>query len=143
DLTFDEVKTAASLIHSVVAYSANIIFGACIDPNISDEVEVTVIATGFSSAERGIGGEEAAQPSAQDFRAIRDAVRKQSPAPTLYDTPSNEETAFRAAPQNAYREPTPAVPQPERSEETEEREEGKPDGRLPSFVQKLLGKKKN
>ncbi len=50
DLTFDEVKLAASLIHSVVDYSANIIFGACIDENISDEVEVTVIATGFPAA---------------------------------------------------------------------------------------------
>ncbi len=50
DLTFDEVKLAASLIHSVVDYTANIIFGACIDENISDEVEVTVIATGFPAA---------------------------------------------------------------------------------------------
>lgn len=48
DLTFDEVRTAANLIHGVVDYSANIIFGACIDENISDEVEVTVIATGFA-----------------------------------------------------------------------------------------------
>ncbi len=50
DLTFEEVKLAASLVHSVVDYSANIIFGACIDENISDEVEVTVIATGFPPA---------------------------------------------------------------------------------------------
>ncbi len=50
DLTFDEVRLAANLIHSVVDYSANIIFGACIDENIRDEVEVTVIATGFPSS---------------------------------------------------------------------------------------------
>ena len=47
DLTMDEVQTAATLVQSVVDYSANIIFGACIDSNINDEVEVTVIATGF------------------------------------------------------------------------------------------------
>ena len=51
DLTFDEVKTAAELIHSVVDSSANVIFGACIDENIRDEVEVTVIATGFPDGE--------------------------------------------------------------------------------------------
>ncbi len=51
DLTLVEAKTAAELIHSVVDYTANIIFGACIDENIQDEVEVTVIATGFPSAE--------------------------------------------------------------------------------------------
>ncbi len=49
DLTFEEVRLAANLIHSVVDFSANIIFGACIDENINDEVEVTVIATGFPS----------------------------------------------------------------------------------------------
>ena len=51
DLTMDEVQTAATLVQSVVDYSANIIFGACIDSNISDEVEVTVIATGFPNME--------------------------------------------------------------------------------------------
>jgi cell division protein FtsZ len=47
DLTFDEVSDAAELVRSVVDASANIIFGARIDPNVQDEVEVTVIATGF------------------------------------------------------------------------------------------------
>ena len=51
DLTMDEVQTAATLVQSVVDYSANIIFGACIDSNINDEVEVTVIATGFPIVE--------------------------------------------------------------------------------------------
>lgn len=47
DLTFDEVADAAELVKSVVDASANIIFGARIDPNVHDEVEITVIATGF------------------------------------------------------------------------------------------------
>ena len=47
DLTFDEVADAAELVKSVVDASANIIFGARIDPNVRDEVEITVIATGF------------------------------------------------------------------------------------------------
>lgn len=47
DLTFDEVADAAELVRSVVDTSANIIFGARIDPNVHDEVEITVIATGF------------------------------------------------------------------------------------------------
>ncbi len=47
DLTFDEVADAAELVRSVVDASANIIFGARIDPNVQDEVEITVIATGF------------------------------------------------------------------------------------------------
>ncbi len=52
DLTLDEVGTAMDLIHGVVDFNAMIIPGACIDPNIQDEVEVTVIATGFPEAEK-------------------------------------------------------------------------------------------
>ena len=47
DLTFSEVEDAAELVRSVVDASANIIFGARIDPNVRDEVEITVIATSF------------------------------------------------------------------------------------------------
>lgn len=47
DLTYDEVQDACELVKSVVDASANIIFGARIDPNVRDEVEITVIATGF------------------------------------------------------------------------------------------------
>ena len=68
DLTFDEVRLAANLIHSVVDYSANIIFGACIDENIRDEVEVTVIATGFPSA--GLRSESKTQ-SGQASRTLQ------------------------------------------------------------------------
>ena len=51
DMTLDEVGTAMRLIHGVVDYNAIIIPGACVDPNIRDEVEVTVIATGFPEAD--------------------------------------------------------------------------------------------
>ena len=53
DLTFDEVNDAAELVKSVVDASANIIFGARIDPNVQDEVEITVIATGFPGFDNG------------------------------------------------------------------------------------------
>lgn len=51
DLTFAEVADAAELVRSVVDASANIIFGARIDPNVHEEVEITVIATGFPGYE--------------------------------------------------------------------------------------------
>lgn len=49
DLTLDEVYEAADLVKEVVDPSCNIIFGSGIDTNMSDEVEITVIATGFNS----------------------------------------------------------------------------------------------
>ncbi|MBO5525803.1 MAG: cell division protein FtsZ [Clostridia bacterium] len=65
DLSFDEVNTAATLVQSVVDDSANIIFGACINENIADEVEVTVIATGFPPASDG------AYSAAENYSATR------------------------------------------------------------------------
>lgn len=47
DLTMAECSDAAELISGVVDASANIIFGVRIDPNVQEEVEITVIATGF------------------------------------------------------------------------------------------------
>ena len=68
DLTFDEVADAAELVRSVVDASANIIFGARIDPNVQDEVEITVIATGFSGFESKRNDEENTQRGYQSGR---------------------------------------------------------------------------
>lgn len=57
DLSLDEVVMAADLVKGVIDYSANVIFGACIDENMSDEVEVVIIATGFANTQNGISTE--------------------------------------------------------------------------------------
>lgn len=49
DLTLHEVSTAADTIYEVVDSNANIIFGAVIDEKKQGEIQITVIATGFSS----------------------------------------------------------------------------------------------
>ena len=59
DLSLDEVVTAADLVKGVIDYSANVIFGACIDENMSDEVEIVIIATGFNGAQSGTGFDSA------------------------------------------------------------------------------------
>lgn len=47
DLGIFEVNEAADLIRESVDKDANIIFGAGIDESLSDEIKITVIATGF------------------------------------------------------------------------------------------------
>ena len=42
-----EANNAASLVSDAVDPNANIIFGVMIDPEMKDEVSITVIATGF------------------------------------------------------------------------------------------------
>jgi cell division protein FtsZ len=52
DMSLYEVNEAASLIQEEAHEDANIIFGAVIDEKASDEIRVTVIATGFGDLER-------------------------------------------------------------------------------------------
>ena len=47
ELSLSEVQDATALIHDSAHEDVNVIFGAVIDPDIKDEVRVTVIATGF------------------------------------------------------------------------------------------------
>jgi len=47
DLGLFEINEAAEIISSAADSDCNIIFGAVIDPQLGDEVRVTVIATGF------------------------------------------------------------------------------------------------
>lgn len=62
DLSLDEVVMAADLVKGIIDYSANVIFGACIDESMADEVEVVIIATGFNNQQNGISAD--AQESA-------------------------------------------------------------------------------
>ena len=51
DLALDEVNEAAELVKDIVAEDCNLIFGTSIDPSMDNEVEITIIATGFSGSE--------------------------------------------------------------------------------------------
>lgn len=99
DLTMDEVQTAATLVQSVVDYSANIIFGACIDSNINDEVEVTVIATGFPMVENMYNQKDERNVASRNFfvnRGLPESApeaaqqpRQQQAAPSYVRMPMN------------------------------------------------------
>lgn len=54
DLAMYEVDEAARLISEAVHPDANIIFGATIDPELADEIQVTVLATGFDTTQSGM-----------------------------------------------------------------------------------------
>jgi cell division protein FtsZ len=50
NLGLHELHAAAQVINEVVDPDAEIIFGTAVDPDLGDEVKVTVIATGFPAA---------------------------------------------------------------------------------------------
>ena len=51
DLRLTEIHEAASLVEDAAHDDVNLIFGAVIDENMTDEIKITVIATGFQSEE--------------------------------------------------------------------------------------------
>ncbi|KXK27054.1 MAG: Cell division protein FtsZ [candidate division WS6 bacterium OLB20] len=53
DLAMYEIDEAAKLISEAVDPDANVIFGAHIDPEMQDEIMITVLATGFDLDETG------------------------------------------------------------------------------------------
>ena len=153
DLTLDEVTKAANLIHGVVDYSANIIFGACIDESVQDEVEVTVIATGFPPA-------GSSEPSAPAQRVTLNVPPQPNPSQNPYGQQSNN--PYRQMPGNYAPNPTPyyptapvppvqPVPQPapqpapqpvpDDPRASDYDEEDDHDNKLPPFIRRMLGKK--
>ncbi|MFQ5606590.1 MAG: cell division protein FtsZ [Candidatus Zixiibacteriota bacterium] len=57
DMTLFDVNAATSVIYDAAGADANIIFGAVINPSMNDEMNVTVIATGFNANEKTLSKE--------------------------------------------------------------------------------------
>jgi cell division protein FtsZ len=51
NLTLYEVNNAAEVIRKAVDPNANVIFGVVMDPNLGNDVRLTLIATGFVTRE--------------------------------------------------------------------------------------------
>jgi len=77
DMTLQEVNEALTLVHDAADEEAEIIFGSLIDENVSDEVKITIIATGFAHR-----GAEARRPVPAPAHAVvtRPAAAPAEPA---------------------------------------------------------------
>lgn len=74
DIGLEEVEVAAGLVQQAANPDANIIFGAAFDPEMEDEIRVTVIATGFDKDEDKAAGDEA-----------KEEEKKEEPAKDPFD----------------------------------------------------------
>ena len=66
DITLREVTEAANMVKEVIDPSCNLIFGSSIDPEMRDEVEITIIATGFKTPGEEEEKKEEEQPKAEE-----------------------------------------------------------------------------
>ena len=84
DIGLDDVETAASMITQSAHPDANIIWGTAFDENLSDEMRVTVVATGFDN-----------KTPSELRNSINNALGAQSVPSAVF---SSDTTAQQAAP---------------------------------------------
>uniref|UniRef100_A0ACD5UR62 Uncharacterized protein n=1 Tax=Avena sativa TaxID=4498 RepID=A0ACD5UR62_AVESA len=91
DLTLFEVNAAAEIIYNLVDPNANLIFGSVIDPSLSGQVSITLIATGFKRQDEPEGqtskggqqtqGDNGRQPSTGGSKVeIPEFLRRRGPS---------------------------------------------------------------
>lgn len=80
DLSLAEIYEAVDLVRDVVDSDCNIIFGATIDENIKDEVQVTVIATGFDMRDK------VNQVQPQSIAQQAQPIQSQVPTQNIFNT---------------------------------------------------------
>jgi cell division protein FtsZ len=127
DMTLAEVNEAACLIEEEADEDANIIFGAVFDPELSNEIKITVIATGFESQAVADEYAYAAQHSAirrapqQPVAAFHQASPFPQAPPASRFNNLHAATPVQGSPAHQTpipRQQTPAYPQPARELKT-------------------------
>ena len=68
DITLREVTEAANMVKEVIDPSCNLIFGSSIDPEMHDEVEITIIATGFKGKDDEEEDKKQEEPEAENLK---------------------------------------------------------------------------
>jgi cell division protein FtsZ len=90
-LSLSEISEAAEIIQQQVDPDAKIIFGTSIDPNLNDEVKITVIATGFTREK------EEESLSTYSYRS-----QPQTPAYTTYNNAYSQTASTPTTQQPSY-----------------------------------------
>jgi cell division protein FtsZ len=81
NLSLHEMADAAEEVRLAAHPEANIIFGACVDDRMADEVQVTVIATGFDAGLAALSPARASVPAAPSWEAAAAAAAARTAVP--------------------------------------------------------------
>lgn len=143
DLMLTEANEAAVLVQGIIDSSANIIFGATIDDSMSDEVKITVIATGFTS---GMEGEIKLDAEPVEVKPVINLRQESAPDTSVPPLIRDIEEKERLAKESQSEEPQPEkvvekTPELEKIEEELNTDpEGKKGRELPAFMRRLFKK---
>ncbi len=134
DLLLEEVTVGVDLVRQVISPDANVLFGVGFDPEMKDEVQVTLIATGFS------GGGDSATTFFSSEAATRVAatnVQRNNAATVTEAAPNLQQPVPPMSGQNAQPvNPMSKAPQPSNISGTISVEE---DPSVPPFLRKMRG----
>ena len=101
-MTIHEVNEAASFIEEVADREAHIIYGQVIDEDMRDELEMTVIATGFSrNMQQEEASPEAEQENRTEERGRSERRRRQAESASEPSDDDNKQQQRRAAAESA------------------------------------------
>ncbi len=77
DIQLDEIDAASRMIYEEAHPEANIIWGATFDPELQDEMRVTIIATGFDKDGNkvSVAGNKAAEEAEAPVNTVEDAIK--------------------------------------------------------------------
>ncbi len=130
DLTMGEVDQAASLVRQVVDPEAGIIFGADIRENIDDEVQVTIIATGFDAPVSTVQAQPNQQP--ESFASQKETT----PTQMLFGQNASNQASYN--PPVGSSDGHRSQPEPIRNEQPAYEPESAPQKpNAPSFLNKM------
>ncbi len=87
DVPLDDIYLASNIIADESHPDANIIWGATFDPTLTDELRITIIATGFEGAKKA-APRTAAQAPALSTEPIFSSVTEEAPHDTERGTPT-------------------------------------------------------
>ena len=128
DIMLSEVSEAAVLVQGIIDSSANIIFGQTIDDNMSDEIKITVIATGFSPAQ------ENTEKTADINKPFKDnSIFENKIASFVSQEEVKEEPIVQPVEETIEQDVAPEFNEEEIIEEPKKKE-------LPAFMKKLFKK---
>lgn len=135
DYTLHEVNLAAQVIQDAADPDANIIFGAVIDERLQDEIQITVIATGFESRTNTVSrgarpaGASVSRPRPNYADQSTMETRSERPAATPIERPRSD---YRAEPEPEQR----PAPRQTSAYQRPETDEGDDEYDIPAFIRR-------
>ena len=105
NMTLFEVNQAAAIIRETAHPDVNMIFGAVIDPNMGDQIRITVIATGFERSTRRIVEQRPVTTTPR-----QQPERTQQPVPSVLRQQAERQQAERGQAERPQQVNTPAEP---------------------------------